>query len=65
MVRKNQGKFIPVIGNFFDDAPRIFNIFRELQTDAALKIFKVTFQCLANIGLVFEGQNGQGHDSSS
>ena len=65
MVRKNKGKLIPVIGNFFDDAPRIFNIFRELQTDAALEIFKVTFQCLANIGLVFEGQNGQGHDSSS
>ena len=65
MVRENQGQLVPILDDLINHGPRVVDVFGDLKPDLVPKLFKITLERVSHVGLVLEGQDCQGHDSSS
>ena len=65
MVGQHQRKLVPVFDDLVDDGPRVVNVLGDFETDLVPEVFKIALECVAHVRFVLQGQDCQGHDSSS
>ena len=65
MIRQDQGQLVPIFNDLVDHGPRVIDIFGDLKPDLVPELLKIALERIPHVRFVLEGQNCQGHDSSS
>ena len=65
MVRQNQGQLVPILDDLVDHGPRVVDILGDLEPDLVPELLQIALERVAHVSFVLEGQDCQGHDSSS